>query len=691
MEFIPCPIDRIPTSALEEYRQIYDDLRYVAAGRPLPKRGGSDSDDDDEVDGSSSNVNAGGPPLTQLAVRAGFLVNGIKFAEEELAALFEAMDPEASGAIGFERFASCLHALSVQDQEVLNAWHYGMFPDSEITAETATGILLWRRRIHRALEDPQSSWVARVISILMVVTILVSTISFVLETYPAYKGADTADDFGTIEKLCVAIFTVEYGLRLLCTPERLSVWCMRFLNVVDLASIFPFYLEQAVTAAARTEYDGTGTGASVLRAIRLFRVFRLMKIGQYMTWMRLFGKTVAASGAALGMMALVVFMSLLTAASVEYFIERGYWVAPTGNGTLVVDPYGSDVIGASSTASGGVGGFVMANGATWFSSVPESLWWAVISMTTTGYGDTYPITPLGRLAATGAFLVGLLLFAIPISVISGAFHGEYNRMENLKRLRAEHSAQSGVPGLEKDPGLQQEEEEEKEAATATAAAAAAADKGNNAAASTTAAPAADVTAPVDNVNIFPSANGGIDGGHLLRQPSLQAADGTYGQLVPSSDNSGTGSSADSGFDTAPPTDLRRDERWSEPFLRSVLRVIRFNRRRLMSKLKIAELQNREEAVTGVETFLKDIPARERARLMVKKADAIVGSNAPPPPPPPKTRVEQLRATVASTVAATTGHAPPGAASSRVTIIREAMAEASGREAARKSGITAAFI
>ena len=123
------------------------------------------------------------------------------------------------------------------------------------------------------------------------------------------------------------------------------------------------------------------------------------------------------------------------------------------------------------------------SGYTWFGSIPKAFWWCAITMTTVGYGDTYPITDAGKIVAVFAFFTGedasgistrlvgacysdtkiaskslitthcppvpprstisgILLLAIPISVISNNFHGEFSRMENLQRLRREHKGRA---------------------------------------------------------------------------------------------------------------------------------------------------------------------------------------------------------------------------------------------------------
>ena len=553
LEFLASPLECVPAAALSEYRQIYDDLRWASSDGGSAARASARAADEEE-DGASAGPawlpasfptaalapscaaaaapDEDGPPLEAAAVRAALLVNGVHFAEAELVAVLGAMDPARRGTIAFADFAACLHALSLQDQEVLPAWRYAVFPDSDFEGHgVARGCLLLRRRVHTALDNPQSSLSARLVAMVMLGAILASTVSFVLESFPEFKAADTEQDwFGIVERVTVSIFTVEYVLQLWSTPERLAVYACRFLSLVDLASIAPFYLELVLLSAHRAVagLDSTGTGASVLRTIRLFRVFRLVKISHYVAWMRLFGATLRASRAALAMTTLIVLLSLLISASIEYYAERGEWDASRGL-------------------------YVMANNATWFTSIPDAMWWATVSMTTTGYGDTYPITGPGKALATCVFLVGLLLFAIPISVISGAFHTEFVRMENRKRLRAEHESGGvgSVPGLERGVELRVQQEQGGEDAAEGAP------------------PGED--APLDSS----STSGGGGGSH-----------------------------------------------WSSPFLQSSLRVVRLNRRRLMSALKQAELRNRESAIDGVRTFLADIAQHERERVAAVAAAPV---------------------------------------------------------------------
>ena len=128
----------------------------------------------------------------------------------------------------------------------------------------------------------------------------------------------------TIEETCVAIFTVELLTRAACTPDTLPAFLASPLNIVDIVAVAPFYIELLAAETA-------GAGATaILRVIRLARVARLMKIARYVTWMRVFSRTLSASVQPLLMVLGVMILAVLTISSVEYYAERGEWDAARG-------------------------------------------------------------------------------------------------------------------------------------------------------------------------------------------------------------------------------------------------------------------------------------------------------------------------------------------------------------------------
>lgn len=340
-------------------------------------------------------------------MRAGFAVNNVDVKAEVVDALVTAMDADGSDRIGFEAFSSCMYALSIQSRKVRAPAKYAVFPDSAV--ESATGSFRVRRLIWKLLEDPSSSPLARTLAVLLSLVVLLSVSSFLAESYPEVRaGRETA--FLAIECTCVVVFTIEYALRLACTPE---VWrfLFSFFNVVDVLAIAPFYIDLIAGA------EGSGSGAPLLRAVRLVRVLRLMKLGRYVAWMRIFGATLEKSAAPVGMLAFVTATMIVLWSSIVYFAERGTW----------------DAAASMWTTSDGA--------PSYFVSIPASFWWAVVTMTTVGYGDAVPLTGIGRTLAMCAIITGLTLLAIPISIVTSNLHAEYDRMDKLRALRAAHEAQ----------------------------------------------------------------------------------------------------------------------------------------------------------------------------------------------------------------------------------------------------------
>lgn len=160
-----------------------------------------------------------------------------------------------------------------------------------------------------------------------------------------------------------------------------------------------------------------GSSAGIIRILRLVRIFRVFKVARYLPWVRVFSYALALSIQPLLMLVLIILIGVVIFASLMYYAERGEYDAATGAWLR------RDEFGVASPSP--------------FSSIPAAMWWAVITMTTVGYGDMFPVTALGRLIATAAALCGVLVVAVPITVISTNFNAEAARLEAERtRVRA---------------------------------------------------------------------------------------------------------------------------------------------------------------------------------------------------------------------------------------------------------------
>ncbi len=247
----------------------------------------------------------------------------------------------------------------------------------------------WRRRIYEIIEVGHGdSRASRIFDGVIVGLILLNIAAFVAETVPALSAA-YGPYFWAFEVFSVAVFSVEYGLRLWTAVEvpflkRLPPWTARLklalrpALLIDLAAILPFFLGMFFNIDLR-----------VLRALRLLRFFKLSRYSPAMhTLLRvLANERRALIGAGLLLLTVVLFAS-----TGIYYIE----------GRVQPDKFGS---------------------------VPDAAWWAIATLTTVGYGDVAPMTPLGKFFGSFVMVTGLCILALPVAIISAGFAQELGRRD----------------------------------------------------------------------------------------------------------------------------------------------------------------------------------------------------------------------------------------------------------------------
>ena len=172
-----------------------------------------------------------------------------------------------------------------------------------------------------------------------------------------------------LEWIFTILFTIEYLLRLYCTRKS-TKYASSFFGIVDLVAILPSYLSLAYAGAQ---------SLIIIRAIRLLRVFRVFKLSRYLGEANVLSQAIIQSKDRI-----IVFLSTITILS---FI--------TGAGMYLVE--GPE------------------NG---FTSIPQSVYWAITTLTSTGYGDTVPLTPIGKALAIAIMIMGYSLIIVPTGIIS---------------------------------------------------------------------------------------------------------------------------------------------------------------------------------------------------------------------------------------------------------------------------------
>lgn len=245
-----------------------------------------------------------------------------------------------------------------------------------------------RRDVYEVLEAGGDSFWGRVVDLGLVALILVNITAFVLETVPSIQA-----EWGTwlrlIEIVSVLIFTIEYVLRLWScvelpflrrlTPTR-ARWkfALRAPQIIDFLAIAPFYLSSVLPVD--------------LRILRSFRLLRFLKLARYSPAMHTLVRVLVNERRALLGALVLVLTALLFAASGMYVLE--------------------------SEAQPNT-----------FGSIPQAAWWAIVTLTTVGYGDVTPVTPLGRAFAGIVMLGGLIVLALPIAIIATGFSQEAGRRD----------------------------------------------------------------------------------------------------------------------------------------------------------------------------------------------------------------------------------------------------------------------
>ncbi|XP_076816412.1 potassium voltage-gated channel subfamily A member 1-like isoform X1 [Clavelina lepadiformis] len=263
-----------------------------------------------------------------------------------------------------------------------------------------------QRSIWLLFEYPESSPAARVMAIVSVSVILLSIICFCLETVDSIKNPKPptssnasanatdvtqgrpTDPFWFIETACICWFSFEVTLRFLCSPNKFKFW-KNIMNIIDIIAILPYFISLGQKEPPSREKEGTGTSLAILRVIRLVRVFRIFKLSRHSKGLQILGQTLKASMRELGLLIFFLFIGVVLFSSAVYFAEDGQ----------------SDE----------------------FPSIPEAFWWAVVTMTTVGYGDMKPTTLAGKVVGSLCAIVGVLFIALPVPVIVSNFNYFYRR------------------------------------------------------------------------------------------------------------------------------------------------------------------------------------------------------------------------------------------------------------------------
>ncbi|MEQ2211650.1 Potassium voltage-gated channel subfamily C member 1 [Xenoophorus captivus] len=309
----------------------------------------------------------------------------------------------------------------------------------------------WQKRVWALFEDPYSSKYARVkrglircsvcfiwIALASLFFILVSITTFCLETHEAfnpivnrtetevmdnetvvsmYQETETAAYLTYIEGVCVVWFTFEFLMRITFCPNKCD-FIRNALNIIDFVAILPFYLEVSLSGlSSKAAKDVLG----FLRVVRFVRILRIFKLTRHFVGLRVLGHTLRASTNEFLLLIIFLALGVLIFATMIYYAER---IGADPN-----DPRSSEH--------------------THFKNIPIGFWWAVVTMTTLGYGDMYPQTTFGMLVGALCALAGVLTIAMPVPVIVNNFGMYYSlamAKQKLPKKKNRHIPRAPQPG-----------------------------------------------------------------------------------------------------------------------------------------------------------------------------------------------------------------------------------------------------
>jgi hypothetical protein len=321
-----------------------------------------------------------------------------------------------------------------------------------------------------------SATLSQVISVTLIITIVLSITSWMVSTLPEVrqdidcKGITEIDAckpepqeaFSIIDSTCVYLFTIEYlvkisvvaWVRFEITDDRflsnilgkrspdddedshqkttrddnlrtMAKWVTQPSNLIDVVAIMPFWIEKIAQS-------GSGNSVFViLRILRLTRIFRVFKIGKYNEIFTLFGRVMVQSLPALYLMLFFVGLGLCLFGTLIWFAEQGEWHPP---GHPELDSLGITDRGAYLRNTHFIPG-VKSYEESPYPSIIHTFWFVIVTVTTVGYGDSFPVSRIGKLFGAVTILCGVVVLAMPVGVIGANFSNEYDRSQMEAKRR----------------------------------------------------------------------------------------------------------------------------------------------------------------------------------------------------------------------------------------------------------------
>lgn len=236
----------------------------------------------------------------------------------------------------------------------------------------------WKHKLHEIIyeaDTPSGKWFDLTLLVLIIASIAV----VMLETIPSV-GVRYAYELDITEWVITILFTIEYIARII-SIKKPKEYIFSFYGIIDLLSTIPKYLSLFFV----------GSHALIaLRALRLLRVFRILKLARFIGEGNQMSTALKASRARISVFLLAVFMLCIILGTIMYMIEGG---ADSG-----------------------------------FTSIPRSVYWAIVTLTTVGYGDIAPVTGFGQFVASIIMILGYAIIAVPTGIVTSEMAKKTNKV-----------------------------------------------------------------------------------------------------------------------------------------------------------------------------------------------------------------------------------------------------------------------
>jgi voltage-gated potassium channel len=225
----------------------------------------------------------------------------------------------------------------------------------------------WQKKLNQITFGSETK-AGRLFDIILLIVILLSIVGVMLESVPSF-GTLYGIELNLFEWVVTIIFTAEYILRLLCVKKPLK-YVFSFYGLIDLLSLLPTYVG--------IFYTGTSS-LRVLRCVRLLRVFRILKLSQFVEDSNNLRQALRNSRNKIIVFLFSILLLVIILGTIMYLIEGG--------------------------DSG-------------FDSIPRSIYWAIVTLTTVGYGDIRPGTAFGQFIASIVMILGYAIIAVPTGIVT---------------------------------------------------------------------------------------------------------------------------------------------------------------------------------------------------------------------------------------------------------------------------------